>query len=274
MQLIQRERITRMWGFDAHYLMMRRHPSYGQYDLSTLTSAIMGSDPGTYEEIAEIGIEHHCNVYGCSEYLTNLLPYRDRSDKARAHFSHGRPIEGVEQKIIDIGTGEQAAPGTLGEIRVKGPGLFKGYYNMPDETAAAFDEEGYFRTGDLGFMDDAGFTYFRGRFKDMVKTGGENVSAREVELFLQTETPYVSMAQVFGLPDPKWGEAVTAVVQLREGVQITGDELRDYCRGKLANYKIPKKIIIVGARDWVVTPTGKLDKRAMRQRALDQTARA
>lgn len=268
LELIQREKVTVTWGFDVHYLMMVRHPEVGNYDISTLNRALMGNDPATFDEIAQLGIEHHGNIYGCSEYLSNLFPYRDRADRERMKSSHGRPMEGVEQKIVDPATGERVPTGTIGEICVKGPGLFKGYYKMPEQTAEAIDDEGFFHTGDFAYVDEAGYTYYRGRLKDTVKTGGENVSAREVELFLQTETPYVRMAQVFGVPDPKWGEAVTAMVELRDGVSVTEEELREFCRGKLAGYKIPKRFVIVGENDWIVTPTGKLDKQALRSRTL------
>ncbi|MET8947068.1 class I adenylate-forming enzyme family protein [Streptomyces sp. NPDC004542] len=268
LELIQREKITVTWGFDVHYLMMRRHPDLADFDISSLTRALIGSDPATFDEIAELGFEHHGNIYGCSEYVSNLFPYRDRFDRERMKHSHGRPTEGLLQKIVDPASGERVPTGRTGEICLKGPGLFKGYYKMPEVTARAFDDEGYFHTGDLGYVDDAGYTYYRGRLKDVVKTGGENVSAREVELFLQTETPYVRMAQVFGIPDPKWGEAVTAMVELRAGVRVTEQELRDFCRGRLAGYKIPKRFVIVGEDDWIVAPTGKLDKKALRSRAL------
>lgn len=268
MDIIEREQITVTWGFDVHYLMMRRHPSFGSRDISSLRCVLVGSDPVTYAEIAELGVPSHANIYGSSEYLSNLFPYRDRLDRRRMRESHGRPMESVQQKIVDPVTGEMVPAGTIGEICVKGPGLFKGYYKMPDQTAAAIDADGYFHTGDLGYVDVAGYTYFRGRLKDTVKSGGENVSAREVELFLQTETPYVRVAQVFGVPDPKWGEAVTALVELREGIEVTEQQLRDFCRGKIAGYKIPKHFVFVRAEDWLITPTGKYDKQAMRSRTV------
>ncbi|WP_203338175.1 class I adenylate-forming enzyme family protein [Nocardioides limicola] len=270
MQLIQQEGVTVTWGFDVHFQMMARHPELKKYDISSLTRALIGSDPAAYDEIAQLGFEHHGNIYGCSEYLSNVFPYRDRADRERMRTSHGRPAEGVVQKIVDPATGDRVPVGQIGEICVKGPGLFKGYYKMPEQTAQAIDDEGFFHTGDFAYVDEAGYTYYRGRLKDTVKTGGENVSAREVELFLQTETPYVRMAQVFGVPDPKWGEAVTAMIELRDGVSITDQELRDFCRGKLAGYKIPKRFVIVGESDWIVTPTGKLDKQALRQRTLTE----
>lgn len=270
LEMIEREKITVTWGFDAHFLMMRRDPSFPKRDLSSMRCALIGSDPGTYEEVAELGFPSLANIYGCSEYLSNLFPYRERADVDRMARTHGRPMEGVLQKIVDSATGEVVAPGVVGEICVKGPGLFHGYYKMPEETAAAFDEDGFFHTGDLGYVDEDGYTYYRGRIKDVVKTGGENVSAREIELFLQTEIPGVRVAQVFGLPDPKWGEAVTAMVELDEDAELSEDVLREQLRGRLAGYKIPKRVFFVEADDWVITPTGKLDKAAMRSRALEQ----
>lgn len=266
LEVIEREQITVTWGFDVHYLMMRRDPTFGRHGISSLTRALIGSDPGTYDETAEMGIPHHANIYGCSEYLSNVLPYRDHLDRDRMRSSHGRPMEGVVQRIVDPLTREAVPANTIGEICVKGPGLFKGYYKMPELTAESFDDEGFFHTGDLGFVDEDGYTYYRGRLKDTVKTGGENVSAREIELFLQTETPFVRMAQVFGVPDPKWGEAVTAMVELHDGVTISEQELRDHCRGKIAGYKIPKRFIFVDEDEWVITPTGKIDKQALRER--------
>lgn len=270
METIERERITVTWGFDAHFLMMRRDPSFPARDLTSMRCALIGSDPGTFEEVAQLGFPSFANIYGCSEYLSNLFPYRERADVDRMARTHGRPMEGVVQKIVDPATGEVTAPGVIGEICVRGPGLFKGYYGMPEETAAAFDEDGFFHTGDLGYVDEDGYTYYRGRIKDVVKTGGENVSAREIELFLQTEIPGVRVAQVFGVPDPKWGEAVTAMVELDEGAELSEVALREQLRGRLAGYKIPKRVFFVGADDWVITPTGKLDKTAMRSRVLEQ----
>lgn len=270
MRVIEKERITVVWGFDIHYLSMRRHPRYAAYDLSSLERTVIGSNPGSFDEIASMGLPHQGNVYGCSEYLADFFPYRDRFDVARMRASHGRPMASVEQKIVDPATGGRVGPGVLGEICVKGPGLFTGYYKMPELTAQAMDDEGYFHTGDFGRMDEKGYLYYRGRLKDTVKSGGENVSAREVEIFLESETPWIATASVFGVPDRTWGEAVTAMVELRPGAQTSESEVRAFCRGRLAAYKIPKRVVFVQRGDWAVTPTGKLDKPAMRELALKQ----
>jgi fatty-acyl-CoA synthase len=158
----------------------------------------------------------------------------------------------------------------MGEICTRGPGLFKGYYNMPKETEETIDDDGFYHSGDYGFLDEEGYIYYRGRIKDTVKTGGENVSAREVEITLEGEISWINTAIVVGVPDPKWGEAVIAVVELRPGKTIESEELRTHCKKIMANYKVPKKFIFVKPEDWIVTPTGKFDKKAIRSKVMEQ----
>lgn len=272
MQIIEKEKITVMWGFDVHYLMMIRHPRYGAYNLKSLDRVLIGNSPGTYDEIKTMGIPHHGNIYGTSEDsgCQAHFPYRHRFDEYRRKYSNGRPLSFNEIKIVDPATGVELGPNEMGEICSRGPGLFKGFYNMPKETAAAMDADGFYHTGDYGFLDEQGYIYYRGRIKDTVKTGGENVSAREVEIVLETETPWVNTAIVFGVPDPKWGEAVVAMLELKAGSSVAEDELKTFCKDIMANYKIPKKFIFVKPNEWIVTPTGKFDKRAMRERTMQQ----
>lgn len=272
LRIIEVEKISVTWGFDVHYQMLRNHPDFTPSRIASLSRTLIGSDPKSYDHIRAMGITHLGNIYGCSEYLADLFPYRDRFDEVRMRNSHGRPVEGVVQKIADPVTGDRLAVGELGEICIKGPGLFKGYYNMAAETAAAFDADGFFHTGDYGYVDDRNYVYYRGRLKDTVKSGGENVSAREVEMFLEREIPGVAIAQVIGIPDPRWGEAVTALIELEPGVELTEDEVRARCRTRLAGYKIPKRVFFVRPDDWIVTPTGKFDKRALRDRTAGRLA--
>jgi fatty-acyl-CoA synthase len=272
MRIIEKEKITVMWGFDVHYLMMIRHPRYGVYDLKSLDRVLIGNSPGTYDEIKTMGIPHHGNIYGTSEDsgCQSHFPYRDRFDEYRKKYSNGRPLSFNEIKIVDPETGVELGPNEMGEICSKGPGLFKGFYNMPKETAEAMDEDGFYHTGDYGWLDEKGYVYYRGRIKDTVKTGGENVSAREVEIVLEAETPWVNTAIVFGVPDPKWGEAVVAMVELKPESSVEEDELKTFCKDIMAGYKIPKKFIFVKAEEWIVTPTGKFDKKALRERTMKQ----
>jgi fatty-acyl-CoA synthase len=131
----------------------------------------------------------------------------------------------------------------------------------------SMDEEGFFHTGDYGWMDSRGYLYYRGRYKQMVKTGGENVSQREVEALLEGH-PDIQSVQVIGLPDEEWGEAVTAVVQTRSGRDLTLEEVKEFCRRRVAGFKIPKKVLNIQEAEWPVTLVGKIDKIRLRCWAL------
>jgi|GEM_PF-1659404 len=271
MRLIETEKLTVMWGFEVHYLMMKRHPRYEAYDISSLERVVIGNSPGSYEEIKSIGIPHHGNAYGCTENggAHSHFPYRERFDEYRKKYSNGKIMPFIETKIVDPETGNVLGINEMGEICSRGPGLFKEYYKMPEETAASIDEDGFWHSGDYGWVDEKGFLYYRGRIKDTVKTGGENVSAREVEVVLEAETPWVNTAIVVGVPDAQWGEAVVAMVEIKPGASVTEDELKNSCKGLMAGYKIPKRYIFVQSSEWIVTPTGKFDKKALRLKAMD-----
>lgn len=270
MRIIEKERINMMWGFDVHYLMMRRHPHYTQYDLSSLEKIMIGNSPGSYDEIKTIGVPHHGNIYGSTENggAHAHFPYRHRSDQQSAKYSNGMPLSFVETRIVEPETGELLGVNQPGEICSKGPGHFKGYYNMPEETAESIDQDGFYHSGDYGWIDEKGFLYYRGRIKDTVKTGGENVSTREVEILLETETPWVNTAFVFAVPDCQWGEAVTAMVELKPSHEVSEKELKEHCRNVMAGYKIPKRFIFVEPSEWIITQTGKFDKNALRAKAM------
>lgn len=272
MKVIEKCRITAMWGFDVHYLMMRRHPRYSLYDLSSLEKALMGNNPGSYDEIKTMGIPHHGNIYGSSENCGchAQFPYRDRFDEKRRKYANGRPHTLMETKIVDPDSGETLGVNERGEICSRGPGQFLEYYNMPEQTADSIDKDGFYHSGDYGWVDEKGWVYYRGRIKDTVKTGGENVSSREVEINLEAETPWVNTALVFGVPDPQWGESVTAMVEIKPGQEVTEEQLKKRCKEIMAGYKIPKKFIFMKPSDWIITPTGKFDKMALRKRTLDQ----
>lgn len=270
MRLIEKERINTMWGFDVHYLMMRRHPRYRAYDLSSLERVMIGNSPGSFDEIKTMGIPHHGNIYGSTENggAHAHYPFRHRRDLQRAKYSNGMPMSFVETRIVDPDTGAVLGPNQRGEICSRTPGLFKGYYNMPEETAAAIDRDGFYHSGDYGWLDEKGFIYYRGRLKDTVKTGGENVSTREVEIVLEAEIPAVNTAMVFGVPDKQWGEAVTAIVEIKPGENVTEEELKTRCKELMAGYKVPKRILFVQSNEWAITPTGKFNKKEMRDRTL------
>lgn len=273
MRLIAAEDATHLWGFDTHFAMMRAAASYGQHDLTSVRNTIAASNVGAeaVEAFLEMGFTHHGSVYGSTEYMGQqaFFPPGDRTDLDRMKRSNGRPMSG-ELRIVDPDSGEIQPPNAPGEICVRGAALFSGYLNMPEETAACMDADGFFHSGDRGFLDQDGYLYFRGRYKEMVKTGGENVSMAEVEQFLLRHVPGMTHAVICGVPDKKWGESVTAAVVLVPGATTTAEEIRDVCRESLAGYKVPKHIVFLSDADWVVTPTGKVDRAAMRELTLQR----
>jgi fatty-acyl-CoA synthase len=267
MRLIERHQVNTMWGFDTHFLAIRRHELYGMFDLSSLEKTWVGSQPGSFDEIKSLGVSWQGNIYANSECAAcgTFYPYRLREDEFHMKHSHGLPVPGSEIVIVDPETHEHLGPNEKGEICIRGPQLFLGYYNLPEETAKAFMEEGLHRTGDYGWVDEDGFVYYSGRYKEMLKSGGENVSVAEVEQTLVLETPWVSQAMVVGLPDPKWGEKIVALIQLRADVDVSPEQLRLRCKEVMAGYKVPKEFVFVTEDQWVVTPTGKFDRKALRR---------
>ena len=280
LKTIEREKIQHTFGFGLHFRMLAAHKNFDEFDLSSLVVAITGHDPSDYEMIRDkFGVKHQLNVYGATEAGTvvmGLLPPNSTRDPNKLKNSYGRVPTWIDVKIKDVETGKELPIGEIGEICIKGPYIFSGYYNLPDETSAGFDDEGYFHMGDIGHLDEENFIYWDGRLKDVVKSGGENVSALEVEKFLEMETPFIRTAAVVGVPDQKWQEAVTAVVSLmpeyeKEG-KITPEEIIQFCKGKIAGYKIPKHIIVINHEKMAqyFLLLGKRDKGKIRPLALEK----
>lgn len=185
----------------------------------------------------------------------------DESPSQRA-TSNGKAVPGVEVRIVDIETGTDVPPDTVGEILVRGYCVMEGYYRDPAKTADAIDAEGWFHTGDLYSRSDDGRLVFNGRAKDMLKVGGENVAAIEVEAFLCSH-PSVRIAEVVGRPDPRLDEVPVAFVELMPGAVASADELISHCKGRIAGYKVPREVYFVQAEDWPMSAT-KVNKRELR----------
>lgn len=203
----------------------------------------------------------HVSAYGLTE-ASGICCFgsRHEDDEIRATTS-GRPFEGVTVRIVDPETGEEAPSGVPGEMTLKGFSLFEGYYKSPEKTTEAFDQDGWFHTGDRCSVDAEGFVTYHGRIKDMLKVGGENVAALEVESFLQGH-PAVQLVQVVGVPDARLLEVVAAFVQLKPGARCSADEIVDFCRGKIASFKIPRHVRFVD--DWPMSAT-KVQKFRLRE---------
>jgi len=270
LELIEKYRVTYSSGFETHFYRLIKHPRFDSIDVSSLTKIRLATGPYWYDKLRELGmgseiIAHH---YGFTEGTGVVMPL-DETDYDIRKNANGKPFPGVELKIVDPETGNRQPDGTPGEICLKGWTLFRGYYKMPEQTRNSMDEEGFFHTGDYGWMDQKGYLYYRGRYKQMVKTGGENVSQKEVEIFLEGH-PDIQAVQVIGLPDEEWGEAVTAVIQTRSGCSLSPQEVKGFCKGKLAGFKIPKRIFDIQEHEWPVTRVGKIDKIKLRQWAIER----
>jgi acyl-CoA synthetase (AMP-forming)/AMP-acid ligase II len=204
-------------------------------------------------------------VYGLTEVAgvaTHLLPEAHRDpDHPERLVSAGQPIDEMEVRVVDPGTLEDVPAGEHGEIWLRTPQLMKGFLGKPEETAAVITADGWFRTGDMGRQDAAGFVYVEDRLKDMIISGGENIYSPEIERVL-AEHPAVMEVAIIGVPDDRWGETVKAVVSLTPGTQATEDELIAYCREHLAHFKCPRSVDIVDALPR--NPTGKILKRELR----------
>jgi len=256
--LIERERCTMFYGTPNMAQALHEHPDRAQRDLSSLRGGATIGTPEQIMRVVELGAHEICNIYGLTETYGNCNVADARDPLERRLASVGRPLEGVEQRIVDPETGRELPPGEVGEIRVKGY-VTTGYYKDPVRTAEAFDEHGYFRTGDLGAADPDGCLHFRGRIKEMVKTGGINVAPVEVEEVLMSH-PGVHAAFVTGVPDPQRDEVLAAVIVPKPGATLSEEEVCTYCRKALAAYKVPRLVRFVAEHELPLTTTGKLQK--------------
>ena len=274
METVERERITGMGAFDAMLYRILDHPERSRYDLSSWqkTSSFSGAP---YDRRIEAGLSHVVCFYSLTEAsnpVSIVMPDEKRHNIRRN--SNGRPLPGVEVRIVNPDTEEELAPEVRGEVRFRGWNRFAGYYKPgPDEAPKkVFDRDGFFRTGDYGYLDDEGYLYITGRYKDIVKTGGENVSPLEVENFLCDEVAGVITAQVVGVPDEYWGEAVTAFLEVKAGINYTAQDIIKICKEKLTGFKVPKYVFFIGSEGWPLTSTSKIQKNELRSRAIQALA--
>ncbi|MBI3457091.1 MAG: AMP-binding protein, partial [Candidatus Rokubacteria bacterium] len=260
------ERCTVYYGTPNITLALFEHPDRRRSNLRSLrTGAAIGS-PQAIQMVMDLGVGEICNVYGLTECYGNCT-VTDAHDPVDARlYTVGQPLPGMQIKIADPDTRRPLPPGQAGEIVLRGY-ITPGYYKDPDKNAAAFDPDGYFLTGDLGSLDNDGRLRFRGRIKDIVKTGGINVAPLEVEEVLLTH-PAVEQVYVVGVPDARKEEALAAVVVLREGARVSGDELRAFCRALLAAFKVPQHFRFMAREALPLTASGKVQKHRLREGLL------
>ena len=268
---VQAERCTSLYGVPTMFIAELEHPRFGDYDLSSLRTGIMAGSPCPVEVMKAVQADMHMDevtiCYGMTE--TSPVSFQtgtdDPVDKRVATVGKVHPH--VEAKVIDPDSGRIVPRGTPGELCTRGYVVMLGYWENRQATEEAIDQARWMHTGDLATLDGDGYANIVGRIKDMVIRGGENVYPREVEEFLY-QHPAVSDVQVIGVPDAKYGEELCAWVRLREGRQATGEELREWCRGRIASFKIPRYWRFVD--EFPMTVTGKVQKFKMRETSVTE----
>ncbi len=267
--MLEAERITHTFFVPALMAVMNQVPGAADRDYSALKALSYGASPMPLP-VMRASLKLFPNVmqqvYGMTEQsgMVSLLGPGDHVDPAVAHrlISAGKPIPGMELKIVDPVTLDELPPGENGEIWLRTTQLMKGFLGKPEATAEVVRSDGWFRTGDMGKVDDEGFVFVEDRIKDMIISGGENIYSPEIERVL-AEHPAVMEVAIIGVPDDRWGETVKAVVALKPDTTATDDELIAYCREHLAAYKCPTSVDILAALPR--NPTGKILKRDLRK---------
>ncbi len=258
LNLIEREHCTIMYGTPNMVQALVEHPDRPKRDLSSLRSGAMIGTPEQLMGAVHLGATKICNVYGLSETYGNCnVTDADEPLEVRLE-SVGMPLPGVTQRICHMETGLPLPVGEVGEICVRGP-LFTAYYKDEEKTKESFDSDGFFHTGDLGVVDEHGRLFYRGRLKEMVKSGGINIAPIEVEETLMRH-PAVRSAYVIGVPDPSLDEILVAFIIPHPGKTVTADELKQFCKSELAAYKVPARFRFATDAELPLTSTGKLQK--------------
>ncbi len=263
---IHEERATAIYGVPTMFIAELEHPEFHRFDLTSLRTGVMAGSPCPIEVMRRVMTEMHCPeitiAYGQTEASPVITMSRvDDGIDLRVQTA-GRPLPNTEVKVVSLENGETLPVGEQGELCARGYLVMKGYDGDPAATAQTVDREGWLHTGDLAVMQPDGYFRMRGRVKDTIIRGGENIYPREVEEFLHTH-PEVADVYVVGLPDARLGETVCAWVRLRNGASMTEEELRGYCRGKIAYFKIPQFVRFVDS--FPMTVTNKVQKFRIRE---------
>jgi fatty-acyl-CoA synthase len=266
---VQAEKCTSLYGVPTMFIAELALPDFASYDLSSLRTGIMAGSPCPVEVMKRVLTEMNMTEVTICYGMTETSPVSTQTtaddDTDRRVSTVGRVHPHLEVKVIDPETGVVLPRGSHGELCTRGYSVMLGYWNEPERTAEAIDAARWMHTGDLAVMDDAGYLNIVGRIKDMVIRGGENIYPREVEEFLYTH-PSIEDVQVVGVPDVKYGEELCAWVKLRPGSELTAEQVREFCTGKIAHYKIPRYVRVTDS--FPMTVTGKVQKFKMRDTSV------
>jgi fatty-acyl-CoA synthase len=263
---VQKERCTALYGVPTMFIAELNHPMFAIFNLSSLRTGIMAGSPCPMEIMKRVISDMRCRDITIAYGLTEGSPVTMQTstdDPIEMRVSTvGQRLPGIEVRIVNPETNTEVPPGTQGEVVCRGYNVMKGYYQMPEATAQAIDADGWLHTGDLGTMDANGYFKITGRIKDTIIRGGENISPREIEEYL-LQMEGVRDIQVAGIASPKYGEEVGAFVIRKDGATITEEDVRDFCRGKIADFKIPRHVFFVDA--YPMTASGKIQKYKLRE---------
>jgi fatty-acyl-CoA synthase len=270
LKTVEKERCTGLHGVPTMFIAELNHPEFSSFDLSSLRTGIMAGSPCPIEVmkavVERMGAREITIAYGQTESSPVITQTRTNDPIELRVTSVGRPLPHVEVKIVDPSTGKELPPGEQGELCTRGYHVMKGYYKNPEATKNVIDEDGWLHTGDLATMDENGYFKITGRLKDMIIRGGENIYPREIEEFLYTH-PKIRDVQVIGVPSVKYGEEVMAWIQVKDGETLTPEEVRAYCEGKIARFKIPRYIEF--CESFPMTASGKIQKFKLREQAIE-----
>ncbi len=271
LKAVQQEHCTALHGVPTMFIAELEHEQFDSFDLTSLRTGIMAGAPCPIEVMKKVVTRMHANqmtiCYGETESSPVVTQTPVDASLEDRTGTVGLPIPHVELKVVDRETGAIVPCGTQGEICFRGYNIMRGYHNNPNGTAEVIDHAHWLHSGDLATMDVRGYCKITGRAKEMIIRGGENIYPREIEEFLFSH-PKVKNVQVIGVPDEKYGEEIQVWVQLREGEESTEDEIRAFCKGRIAHFKIPRYVKFV--TEYPMTVTGKIQKYKMREAAVKE----
>lgn len=266
---VHKERCTVLHGVPTMFIAQLNHPMFDMFDVSSLRTGIMAGALCPEELMKEVNEKMYMNltsVYGMTETSPGMTQTRVDDPFEVRVSTVGREYAFTEVKVIDPVTGEECPPGVAGEICCRGYNVMKGYYNNHEATAEVIDQNGFMHSGDLGIKDENGNYRITGRIKDIIIRGGENISPKEVEDFLY-KMPGIQDVQVVGVASERYGEDVGAFIVLKEGYEMSSEDVRDYCKDKIARYKVPRYLFFV--EQFPMTGSGKIQKFRLREMALE-----
>jgi fatty-acyl-CoA synthase len=271
LEAVHKERATALYGVPTMFIAELEHPEFKRFDFSSMRTGVMAGSACPIEVMKRVMDKMHCReitiCYGQTEASPVITMPRVTDPVELRVGTIGTALVNTEVQIVDPETGEPCPPGQQGELCARGYLIMKGYDNDPEATAAAVDNDGWLHTGDLALMHPNGYISFKGRAKDTIIRGGENIYPREVEDYLYTH-PKVADVQVVGLPDARLGETVVAWIQLKDGQTATEEEIRDFCRGKIAYFKVPQHVRFVAS--FPMTVSKKVQKFLIREHEIKE----